>query len=99
MFGIFFSKYLLFVYNYLFKACWALSYLTDGTDDNIQLANKENVMPLLIDFINSGQNSLISPALRTAGNFATGSDELTSVCFCLNLSKNISIRLLLIVEF
>ena len=54
--------------------------MTDGTDDNIELAHNENVMPIMVNFINSGQNSLISPALRTAGNFATGNDELTSVC-------------------
>nr|CAD2125595.1 unnamed protein product [Meloidogyne enterolobii] len=75
-------------------ACWALSYLTDGTDENIQLANKENVMPLLIDFINSGQNSLVSPALRTAGNFATGSDELTSVVINSGILTNAAPRLL-----
>lgn len=38
-------------------------------------------MPLIVDFIKSGQTSLISPALRTAGNFATGNDDLTSVWF------------------
>ncbi|CAK5051937.1 unnamed protein product [Meloidogyne enterolobii] len=92
--GYFLSKNLLFVYNYFFKACWALSYLTDGTDENIQLANKENVMPLLIDFINSGQNSLVSPALRTAGNFATGSDELTSVVINSGILTNAAPRLL-----
>ncbi|KAL3109514.1 hypothetical protein niasHT_011669 [Heterodera trifolii] len=56
-------------------ATWALSYLTDGNDDNISLGM--GCLPDMVTFISSGHDSLIAPALRVLGNFVTGSDDQT----------------------
>lgn len=53
--------------------------MTDGTDENLQLAMDNKILPDMVSFIKSGQSELIPPALRVLGNFATGSDFLTQV--------------------
>uniref|UniRef100_A0A914ICB1 Importin subunit alpha n=1 Tax=Globodera rostochiensis TaxID=31243 RepID=A0A914ICB1_GLORO len=56
-------------------AGWALSYLTDGSDDNIALGM--GCLPDMVNFVTSGHDSVIAPALRVLGNFVTGNDEQT----------------------
>ncbi|AQK84441.1 Importin subunit alpha [Zea mays] len=52
----------------LTDACWALSYLSDGTNDKIQAVIESGVHP---------SASVLIPALRTVGNIVTGDDMQT----------------------
>ncbi|GFZ13769.1 Importin subunit alpha like [Actinidia chinensis var. chinensis] len=60
-------------------ACWALSYLSDGTNDKIQAVIEAAVCPRLVELLLHPSPSVLIPALRTIGNIVTGDDIQTQV--------------------
>ncbi|XP_062207331.1 importin subunit alpha-1a-like [Phragmites australis] len=63
----------------LTDACWALSYLSDGTNDKIQAVIEAGVCPWLVELLLHPSPSVLIPALRTVGNIVTG-DDLQTQC-------------------
>ncbi len=63
-------------------ACWALSYIADGTDEDIQAVLDSGVVPRLVEL--SSSNSAMLPALRALGNIVTGNEDQTQ--FVVNLN-------------
>ena len=61
---------------------WALSYASDGKDENGAAVVASGILPKLVEVINTagtagGSKALLKPALRTVGNIVTGSDAST----------------------
>ena len=63
----------------LTDACWALSYLSDGTNDKIQAVIEAGVCRRLVELLGSKCPSVLIPALRTVGNIVTGDDYQTQI--------------------
>ncbi|KAL3333819.1 hypothetical protein AABB24_030533 [Solanum stoloniferum] len=63
----------------LTDACWALSYLSDGTNDKIQAVIEAGVCSRLVELLLHSSPSVLIPALRTVGNIVTGDDIQTQV--------------------
>eukprot|EP00271_Cylindrocystis_brebissonii_P017110 TRINITY_DN430_c1_g2_i1.p1 TRINITY_DN430_c1_g2~~TRINITY_DN430_c1_g2_i1.p1 ORF type:complete len:535 (-),score=133.91 TRINITY_DN430_c1_g2_i1:2476-4080(-) len=63
----------------LTDACWALSYLSDGTNDKIQAVIEANVCRRLVELLMHPSSSVLIPALRTVGNIVTGDDVQTQI--------------------
>lgn len=63
----------------LTDACWALSYMSDGTNDRIQEVINAGVPRRLVELLLHGSPSVLVPALRTVGNIVTGDDAQTQV--------------------
>ncbi|KAK4783315.1 hypothetical protein SAY86_007689 [Trapa natans] len=61
----------------LTDACWALSYLSDGTNDKIQGVIEAGVCSRLVTLLGYPSPSVLIPALRTVGNIVTGDDVQT----------------------
>mmetsp|Transcript_16449 Transcript_16449/g.22734 ORF Transcript_16449/g.22734 Transcript_16449/m.22734 type:complete len:539 (-) Transcript_16449:1077-2693(-) len=63
----------------LTDACWALSYLSDGTNDKIQAVIDAGVCRRLVELLLHTSAAVLIPALRTVGNIVTGDDFQTQM--------------------
>ena len=66
-------------------ACWALSYISDGSNDRIAAVLEAGVAPRLIELLGSRHQSVLLPAIRTTGNIVTGDDTQTQTMINLNV--------------
>lgn len=63
----------------LTDALWALSYLSDGTNDRIQAVIEVQVCKRLTELLVHPTAAVLIPALRTVGNIVTGNDIQTQI--------------------
>lgn len=63
----------------LTDSCWALSYLSDGSNDKIQAVIEAGVARRLVELLMHTSFSVQTPALRTIGNIVTGDDLQTQI--------------------
>ena len=64
----------------LTDACWALSYLSGGTNDKIQAVIDAGVVRQLVELAHRHPSpKLQTPVLRTVGNIVTGDDRQTQI--------------------
>ncbi|KAL9647830.1 hypothetical protein ABK040_008105 [Willaertia magna] len=85
----------------LTDCCWALSYMADTTNGLTEIARNRTLLKRLVELCLHHQPAIITPALRTIGNVATGNDvetqslldvgALTVLTSCLSQQKK-SIR-------
>lgn len=58
-------------------AAWALSYISDGTNELIQHVIESGAVTQLIGLLSSSEVCVLTPVVRAVGNVVTGSDQQT----------------------
>lgn len=63
----------------LIDACWAVSYLSDGSNQKIQAVIDTGIVRRIVELMGKPNHQLQTPALRSIGNIVTGTDAQTQV--------------------
>uniref|UniRef100_M4DVV5 Importin subunit alpha n=2 Tax=Brassica campestris TaxID=3711 RepID=M4DVV5_BRACM len=61
----------------LADACWSLSFMSDGGEEEIQSVIEAGVVPRLVELLLHPCPSVVSPALRSIGNIVSGNTQQT----------------------
>lgn len=68
---------------------WALSYLSDGPNAQIQAVLEHGIIRTVVNSVMCESSSIVVPALRTAGNIATGNDLQTQLLINVGVIPNL----------
>jgi len=66
------------------NACWALSYLTDGSNEKIQVIIEAGTLKEILKYLEVDDTTILIPALRVVGNIVSGNDVQVSLFYLIN---------------